>query len=138
MREIPLSSLRRGDWIVFRRGKLQICHRVLEINYVGVPSVYVKGDSNAFPDGWIEWTDVLGRVQLSSLPLARRPMVYLVGAVVRLQYCIFRVLFAGPMGRWAGRLRAHWTSEPIFSQLFFRLTAPWAWFRPRRQWRRSQ
>ena len=79
----------------------------------------------------------LARAQVadsSALPL---DMVF-VGAVVRLQYWFFRGFFAGPIGRWAGRLRARWTSEPIFSQVFFRLTAPWAWFRPRRQWRRSQ
>lgn len=123
---------------MFRRGKIQICHRVLDINYVGVASVYVKGDSNAFPDGWIEWSDVLGRVELSSLPVVRRPLVYFVGLVVRLQYWIFRSFFASPLGRWAGRLRARWTPEPIFTRLFFTLTAPWAWFRPRRQWRRAE
>lgn len=131
----------RGDLVVFLRGDLPVCHRVLAVSRrPGEPARYLlKGDANLHADGWFAETAVLGRVvRVNGRPVDRFPFRALsavAGANSLVQWRIASLVFASPWGR---KLDAAWkrriTTRPVVTSAVTYVLAPWLLARPLARW----
>lgn len=125
------SELKRGDLVLFKRGKVKRCHRVLKIREEsnGIRSFYLKGDSLLTSDGWIKEDEVLSKVvtvngrQLESLRTRSVSSLFFYHSL--LQSCLFDTVFLSPLGRKLGRVSNSLFKRPVFMDIFHKVTTPW-------------
>jgi hypothetical protein len=132
LKAVPVSASAAvgvGDLVIVEQAGRKLCHRVMEARTLANRIQFlIRADNSPTPDGWFDSDAIYAKVvAIDGVPVSelnRQFRFWWQGRVAVYRWRAHRRLFESATGRWLGRVRSRFTSEPIFWR--------WYWRRPGR------